>query len=410
MPEWARNSVARVRDGAWLTRERLVGYSCILLGYEILFAVSIAILVLPAASTGSDFSSFYTAGMLANAGTPQLAYEHAAHHAAQVQLYGRNVPYNFFYYPPIWLMVCAALARLPYSAAVIAFEAVTFAATMAVARRIIGTRDWKLLIPLLAFPPIFWNIAAEQNAFLSAALLGGAMLAIERRPALAGALFGVLAYKPHFGLLVPVALIASSEWRAAAAAAATVIALALLSAGLFGWDIWPTYIDAALASGPVYESGIDIEGVATPYGAALALGAKPALAYALQTAGAIGAAYWVGRTWRREFSVESRAAILIAGIPLVAPVLLFYDLVLGGIAMLWLIRRAAATRFLPWEKSALAAIYLLTLLTGHMNGTPRFLIAPAITAVLFALAVARARSESAERIKPTTAEAMPAYS
>ena len=319
-------------------------------------------------------------------------------------------PYNYFYYPPIWLMVCAALARLPYYAAAVLFGGLTFAAVLAVAWRIVEMRDRKVLIPLLAFPPMFWNVAAEQNAFLSAALLGGALLSLERRPLLAGVLFGTLAYKPHFGLLIPAALVAAGEWRAIAGATATVIGLALISAGIFGWDIWAAYVHAALASGSVYESGIDIEGVATHYGEVLALGGISALAYAVQAVSAICAAYWVGRVWRRGLSLKLRAAVLIAAIPLAAPVLLFYDLVLGGIAMLWLTRRAVATRFLPWEKSGLATIYLLTALTGHMQGTPQLLVAPVITAVLFALAVARARSESVEQVKTAPAGAMPAYS
>lgn len=51
----------------------------------------------------------------------------------------------------------------------------------------------------------------EQNGFLSAGLFGGALVLLERRPVLAGALFGLLTYKPHLGLLVPIVLIA--DWH-----------------------------------------------------------------------------------------------------------------------------------------------------------------------------------------------------
>src|SRR6185437_7428179 len=47
----------------------------------------------------------------------------------------------------------------------------------------------------------------------------------RRRPVLSGILFGLLAYKPQFGLLIPVALLMAGQWRAISAAALTVIAL-----------------------------------------------------------------------------------------------------------------------------------------------------------------------------------------
>jgi hypothetical protein len=53
-----------------------------------------------------------------------------------------------------------------------------------------------------AFPAVFVNIGHGQNGFLTAALLGSALLSLDRRPWLAGALIGLLAYKPQFGVLI----------------------------------------------------------------------------------------------------------------------------------------------------------------------------------------------------------------
>src|SRR5207244_3647915 len=68
------------------------------------------------------------------------------------------------------------------------------------------------LVVLLAFPMAFWNIGLGQNAFLTAGLFGMATLLIDRRPIVAGLLFGLLCYKPHFGLLIPGALAAGGYW------------------------------------------------------------------------------------------------------------------------------------------------------------------------------------------------------
>ena len=43
-----------------------------------------------------------------------------------------------------------------------------------------------------------------------AGLFGAALVTLQQRPVLSGVLFGLLAYKPQFGLLIPVALLAAS--------------------------------------------------------------------------------------------------------------------------------------------------------------------------------------------------------
>ena len=81
-----------------------------------------------------------------------------------------------------------------------------------------------------------------HNGFLTAALLGAALIQLDRRPLLAGLLIGLLAYKPQFGLLIPLVLAASGRWRAFFAAAATVIVLALLVTLAFGVDVWTAFL------------------------------------------------------------------------------------------------------------------------------------------------------------------------
>jgi hypothetical protein len=85
-------------------------------------------LIVPLAGpTSTDFVSFYAAGALADAGTPELAYDQAAHDLAEQRAAAPSIEYRFFYYPPVFLLLCAALARLPYLAAFVVFEAATLA-------------------------------------------------------------------------------------------------------------------------------------------------------------------------------------------------------------------------------------------------------------------------------------------
>src|SRR6201999_1961959 len=110
--------------------------------------------------------------------------------------------------------------------------AASLAAYLATIRAILP-RPETLLIAT-AFPAVFVNVGHGQNGFLTAALLGGAMQLLDRRPWLAGVLIGLLAYKPQFGVLIPVALLASQRWSSIVAAAATIAALVAISFATLG--------------------------------------------------------------------------------------------------------------------------------------------------------------------------------
>src|SRR6516162_9271572 len=238
---------------AALDRDRVLAYCRILIvaetvGLLFLVAGTHGLIVPLSRPTSTDFVSFYAAGALADAGTPELSYDQLAHYRSEENTTAAGIEYRFFYYPPVFLLLCAALARLPYLVAFFIFELATIVLYLIVARRILGEQSWSVLVPLLAFPAVFWTLGLGQNAFLTAALFGAGTLYIDRRPIVAGLLFGALCYKPHFGLLVPVALLAGGHWSAAAAAFASAAALCGLSLGFFGWETWHDFLAAAARS------------------------------------------------------------------------------------------------------------------------------------------------------------------
>ena len=165
----------------WLDRRRIQRGCAALLVLEIaIFLILIAgthgwIVPLEHATT-TDFASFYAAGALANAGTPQLAYDQAAHYAMEQAVTAPGIEYQYFNYPPVYLILCAALAPLPYLVAFVVFIAATLVLYLAVARRILADYSVTALIVLLSFPMLFWTIGLGQNAFLTAALFGMATL------------------------------------------------------------------------------------------------------------------------------------------------------------------------------------------------------------------------------------------
>jgi alpha-1,2-mannosyltransferase len=365
--------VAGAEPSAASGRRRLLGGRRVLVGCAILLAVEIAFflflaagtygLIVPLAKpTSTDFVSFYAAGKLADAGTPELAYDAAAHYAAEERATEPGITYNFFYYPPVFLLLCAAIARLPYLVAFVGFEAATLGLYLVVMCRILDRCGWAVVVPILAFPPVLWTIGIGQNGFLTAGLFGAATLLVDRRPWVAGWLFGALCCKPHFALLVPVALVAGGRWRTFAAAFAGAAGLCLLSLGVFGSETWRAFLTAAAASRTVYSSGrIPFAGFVTPFGAAMLLGAAPIVAGVVQAGATLAAAGLVAWVWRRRLPLPTRAASLVSATLVAVPLSLFYDLVLAGVAAAWLVRARGKHRLPEWGILALAGLYVLSL-------------------------------------------------
>lgn len=395
--------LAGLRSGDWFTRKRIIGYAGILLISEV---VTLAFLIAGThgwivpleAPTSTDFASFYAAGRLADDGTPALVYDQAAHYAAEQSATAPGIGYQYFYYPPVFLLVCSLLARLPYLTAFVAFQAVTLLLYLAISQAIV--REWgrAALPPLLAFPAVFWTMGLGQNAFLTASLFGAATLLIDRRPVLAGLLFGALCYKPHFGLLIPVALAAGRHWSAFAAAALSVAVCLVLSLGFFGAETWHAFFAAAAGSPDTYASGrIDLSGLVTPFAAALILGGGATVAYVVQAVATVGAALLVAYVWRGGFTQPLRAATLLACTLAAVPIVLIYDLMIAAVAMAWLVRAGKESGFLPWEKAALAGLFVLPLFSRNVGSSLCLPISSLAVVALFVAVIARLRAEIAGR-------------
>jgi len=318
----------------------------------------------PVPPTSTAYISFYAAGRLALDGTPALAYDPATHHALEQALTLPGIDYKFFFYPPVFLLLCQFLAIPPYLVSFVVFEVLTLGGFLLALRRLLaetlGTppKDW--LVAALAYPPLYWALGWGQNAFLTAMIFTTALLLLDRRPFLAGLAFSALCYKPHFGLLLPVALLAGRQWAAIAGAALGVIALCAFSLLAFGLETWLAYLEAALGSGAVYESGrVNLSFYVTPFGAALRLGAPTWFAYALQAIASLAAVTIVALAWWFSTDLRLRAPALLAGTVLAVPLALLYDLMLLLPALAWLNAAARETGDLPGERAALAAIYML---------------------------------------------------
>ena len=231
----------------------------------------------------NDFVDVYAAGRMALSGDAASAYDWPLHKAAEVRALGHDFSgYYGWHYPPPFLFVAAVLALLPYLGAVFVWLAGTLAAYALTLRCIL--RDRAGIFVALGFPAAIWNVTAGQNGFLTAALIGGTLAALERRPALAGVLLGLLTYKPQFGLLFPLALIADRRWLTIAVAAAVASGMAAASALVFGAASWQAFFHwLPITSHRVLGEGVaDFDRLQSLYGLVRAHDGSEALAFAVQ--------------------------------------------------------------------------------------------------------------------------------
>jgi hypothetical protein len=395
----AAPALAALSRADWLTGQRARAYGWILLAVSAAIAAGwIALsrggLDATGKPLGTDFTSFWSASKLALAGRPAGAYDMAAHHAVQAAITGRDTGYAAFFYPPMFLLVCLPLAALPYLASLAAWLAVTGALYWRMARAWLGERlGW---MPILAFPAVLTNAGHGQNGFLSAALFGAGALWLEERPWLAGACLGALVYKPHLGLMIPLALAIAGRWKSFAAAALTVLLLAGASYALFGADAWRGFLaDSGVARAALEQGLVGDAKMQSAFAAVRLLGGPVWLGYGVQALVALAAA--AGLVWLQRRAPKSPAegpALIVAAL-VASPFLLDYDLVILAAPLAWLLREAMRTGFRDWEKLTLAAAFVLPAVSRMLATEARLPLATFVLGALFLLILRRgtARNE-----------------
>jgi arabinofuranan 3-O-arabinosyltransferase len=308
-----------------------------------------------------DFTCFWVAGWEALHGETASLPDQAAFKEVQDNFAGLgHSPYSSLY-PPTFTLILAPLAMLPYFAAFLTWEAVTLVCCMAVVYLIV--RRQPAISLMLASPFAAWNFLIGQNGFLTASLLGSSLLLLERRPVLAGVFIGCLTYKPQFGILLPVALIAASQWRACVSAAVTAIFLVAASAAAFGVDGWAAFPLAIFAEGSETMStspdwGFMLE---TIYGLVLVLRGGAALAWLAQGVAAVSVGLIVWLVWRSPVRYALKAATLSAATLIATPYAFAYDLAAIAIPVAFLASDQIRCGLLRGEQTTMITLFVVSL-------------------------------------------------
>jgi len=345
---------------------------------------------------GTDFISFWTSGRMLVAGTN--VYDTAAHVAVQREFYAMPGEYTAFFYPPGFLPFVWPLELLPYFPALAAWLGLTGAAFLAAVRawfRELGLKGPALVL-VAAFPPVFVTLTHGRTSFLVAALLGGGLLLVGRRPWLAGILIGLATIKPQFGLLVPLALLASGQWRTIAGAGAAALALTALAAAAFGPQVWADWLAITrTASTATADGNIGFAKMVSVFAGLSLVGVPAAAAIAVQVATSLALAAAVGVAgWRRAFT-PGLAALVLAGAPLATPFVLDYDMVLTAFPLAFLFARTREGGFADGERITIAAVFAGAAFARPLAINAGVPIMPLLLAALFVAVFRRVRAEAA---------------
>jgi arabinofuranan 3-O-arabinosyltransferase len=320
-------------------------------------------IVMAGGGVPEDFVNVWAAGRLVLQGNPAAAYDWPTHKAMEVVALGHPFEGYFgWHYPPTFLPVAALLAKVSYVPAYIFFLLATFCGYSFCLRGIIGDRSGFFLAA--AFPAVLANCIAGQNGFLSAALLGGALLMLVERPILAGVLLGLLTYKPHLGLLFPIVLAASGHWRAFITAGIVAALMAIASWGAYGAETWHAFIGNIGHTSQAFLSDgwADFGKLQTAFGLVRTLGGSEALAWSVQALVALIAAGAIVALWRSRADDSIKAAALGAGALLTTPYLYTYDDVVLAVPLAFLWRLGRARGFLANEMAGIGVTCLLILI------------------------------------------------
>ena len=214
------------------------------------------------------------------------------------------------------------------------------------------------LLAMVLTPASVLVLVTGQATFVVAALTVAGLFWLKPRPALAGLLFGVAgALKPQAMVLLPLALLATREWRALLTAAVTASLAVLVSALVFGVGAWVDWVEAVPRFQRMVMTSPGLErGMITPTAIGHNLKLDPAALDVWRGGFALGAAVMVWMVFRRTSDPARRIAALLGGGLFVTPYAMHYDAALLAPAAALLL--SARTRPAAWIAAVVAGAVL----------------------------------------------------
>lgn len=303
--------------------------------------------------------------------SPALIYDPHVLQAFEHGIVGApTIHYPFGYPPSLFFLIWPLALVSPVTSL-----SIWIAISLAVYAWACWHRPWGLRTVFLSLvtPSTVAALYYAQTSLLAGALLIGGCRVVNRRPVLAGVLFGLLTVKPQYGLLLPVALMSSRQWRAMIVACVTTLGMVVASGMTFGWATWVRLPSAlsVLSEMVARHPRFDHELPTVTAGLRL-LGASASLVDTGQFLAAAGAAVAIWLCFRRGFTALGGAALMV-GAFMVTPYASYYDLPMVSYAVLAVVMERHLSRdpFGIGELVVLVlAVALPLLMAFHPLGVP----------------------------------------
>lgn len=312
---------------------------------------------------GEDFVDFWVGALFAFSGQGALAYDLEAFRTVISDIARAPIEPYLYSYPPSLMLLTLPLAFLPFGVALLVWTIGGGLAVYVLLRRVL-TKSSALFV-MLGTPALFVNAVFGQTGALSAVFLGGGLMLLGSHPLTAGILLGLLSFKPHLGLLLPVALIFGGHWRAFIGASLSVVTLFMASAAVIGVDAWMAFPDRIADMQTIV--GLHGQGlwhrIPTTFISARLLGFEPNLAWGFHIPVALVALITVARVWASDVLPSTKAIVLALAALLATPYAWDYDMVVLTVLVAW---RFKDGDFRPWESSALILVMLLPFILAPM--------------------------------------------
>jgi hypothetical protein len=270
-----------------------------------------------------------------------------------------------FVYPPSALLAFLPFSLAPFDLANALWTGLGLALLLWVMFAHLKSPRTLTLLAMTLTPASVLVLVTGQVTFYVAALSVAALFWLKPRPLLAGVLFGLAgALKPQALVLLPLALLATREWRALLGAGATLASTMLVSALLFGVAAWMDWIAAVPRFQRMVMTSWGLErGMITPTALGHTLQLDPGAQDVWRLVFGLGAAVMAWMVFRRTTDPARRLAALLGGGLFVTPYAMHYDAaLLVPAAALMLTHR---TQPGPWIAAVIAGALLCCAAIPH---------------------------------------------
>jgi hypothetical protein len=293
-----------------------------------------------------DFTNLWAGTRMALDGHVGWLFDVDAYRQALRAMFTPLLPAQEWSYPPSILLIGAPLGMMPIFSAYLVWTVGTIAA-LHFSLRPLGLSPLAQLLVVFS-PVVMLSALFGQNGALTAALLFAALALSTERPLLAGVFAGLLSVKPHLGILIPFAYLASGNWRAFLSAALTAIAMIMVTAVLFGAEAWPLFLEK---TAPLMASILEAPYPQLYHANAMTffifgrwLGLSVTASYLLQglfSLLAIAVTIWL---WHRKSAVPLQMRVVMTALLTICatPYGYSYDAVPYSVAVAWLFLTAAS--------------------------------------------------------------------